>query len=354
MTWALWWAQVRGVVRMEMFKTFFSRRGLWIYALALMPVLIYLGHTLNTMQKRAAYANAPVMPDDKVAQIKDGMTRREVVDLLGMPDFDREFRINKKDAEVMRWDYRGGDRVVVNLREGAVSGRNSRREQCSLTEDQSIFATVFQLFYLRLAVFFGCVGIFVNLFRGEMLEKSLHFYLLAPMRREVLLAGKYLAGLIATAVIFGGSTLLQMVSMVWHWDPVQRSQYLNGGGYADAAAYLGVTLLACLGYGSVFLLTGLLFKNPIIPAALILVWEGANWILPEVLKKVSVIHYLQSLCPLPAGASPDRNPILALLESTAAPTPAPLAIAGLMIVTAAILFVASRQVKKLEINYSAD
>ena len=35
-----------------------------------------------------------------------------------------------------------------------------------------------------------------------MIDKSLHFYLLAPIRREVLLVGKYLAGLIATVVIF--------------------------------------------------------------------------------------------------------------------------------------------------------
>ena len=42
----------------------------------------------------------------------------------------------------------------------------------------------------------------MNLFRGEMLDKTLHYWFLAPARREVLLAGKYLAGLIAAVVIF--------------------------------------------------------------------------------------------------------------------------------------------------------
>ena len=48
----------------------------------------------------------------------------------------------------------------------------------SLGQDSYVFAGVFQFFFLRLAIFFGCLGIFMNLFRGEMLDKSLHFYLL--------------------------------------------------------------------------------------------------------------------------------------------------------------------------------
>ena len=67
-----------------------------------------------------------------------------------------------------------------------------------------MFAGIFQFFYLRIAIFFGCVGIFVNLFRGEMLDKSLHYYLLAPIRREVLLAGKFVSGLVAAITIFAG------------------------------------------------------------------------------------------------------------------------------------------------------
>ena len=38
------------------------------------------------------------------------------------------------------------------------------------------------------------MGIFSNLFRGEMLEKTLHYYYLTPLRRELLVAGKYLGG----------------------------------------------------------------------------------------------------------------------------------------------------------------
>ena len=57
-----------------------------------------------------------------------------------------------------------------------------------LHEDRVAFAFVFHHFYLRLVVFFGCLGIFMNLFRGEMLDKTLHYWLLAPARREVWLS----------------------------------------------------------------------------------------------------------------------------------------------------------------------
>ena len=89
-------------------------------------------------------------------------------------------------------------------REAKLTFKNGKLEKCDIRplvdfeEDRRVFAGVFQFFYLRLAIFFGCLGIFMNLFRGEMLDKTLHFWFLAPAKREVLLAGKYGAGLIAS------------------------------------------------------------------------------------------------------------------------------------------------------------
>ncbi len=52
-----------------------------------------------------------------------------------------------------------------------------------------------QLYYVRLGIFFGCLGIFSRLIRGEMIERSLHYYLLSPVRREVILLSKFFRGL---------------------------------------------------------------------------------------------------------------------------------------------------------------
>jgi len=238
---------------------------------------------------------------------------------------------------VLFWIHAG-----LNLRHGRI---------CDLGRDSLIFAGMFQFFYLRLAIFFGCVGVFMNLFRGEMLEKSLHYYLLAPVRREVLLAGKYLAGVIVTAAIFCSGTALSLAALLVHVPRAATEQYLfASGGLGHVLAYVGTAALACVGYGAVFLLMSFLFRNPVVPAALVLAWESMNPFLPSLLKKFSVIFYLQSLCPVPAQVRGDWSFLAVITE----PTPAYLAVPGLLLVTLAGLWLATRKVRRLEINYGTE
>src|SRR5262245_42484067 len=68
-----------------------------------------------------------------------------------------------------------------------------------------VFAVMFQAFMLRLMILFGCALVFANLYRGDMVTRTIHFYLLTPVRREVLVAGKYVAGLLITSLLYGGS-----------------------------------------------------------------------------------------------------------------------------------------------------
>jgi ABC-type transport system involved in multi-copper enzyme maturation permease subunit len=289
------------------------------------------------------------MNRDDDANVKP-LTTEDVIKEVGEPRMRRSFERRRRQPIVIMSYTDGQDDYTFTFVDNELRGV-TRRDRPNLQQDTLIFATVFQFFYLRLAIFFGCVGIFMNLFRGEMIDKSLHFYLLAPIRREVLLVGKYLAGLIATVVIFTTSTALQLWMLLLPYD---ASAYLHGAGWHHIWAYLGVTALACMGYGSVFLAAGLLFRNPIIPAATVLLWESANLFLPAVLKKISVIFYLQSLCPVVAPPEKDMNALLALLVSSAEATPAGWAIAGLVALTLVILVVASLQARKLEINYGTD
>jgi hypothetical protein len=221
-------------------------------------------------------------------------------------------------------------------------------------EDRMIFAGIFQYFYLRLAIFFGCLGMFMYLFRGEMTNRTLHYWFLAPARREVILAGKYAAGLIGSAVIFGGGALLAFTAMVWPHDPVEVQAYWNAGGMAHAGWYAAAAALGCLGYGSVFLAVGLFVRNPIIPAAVLLAWEGAAGVLPHLLQKISVLYYLQSLCPVPAPMDNDAPTLIRLLAAPAAPASRPGAILGLVLLTAFALWIAARAVRRMEISYGAE
>jgi len=221
-------------------------------------------------------------------------------------------------------------------------------------EDRMIFAGIFQYFYLRLAIFFGCLGIFMYLFRGEMSNRTLHFWFLAPARREVLLAGKYAAGLIASAAIFGGGALLAFAALLWPHDAVEVQNYWNAGGMGHMFWYALAAALGCVGYGGIFLAVGLYVRNPIIPAAVLLAWESVNGILPHALQRMSILYYLQSLCPVPAPMDDNAPTLIQLLASPAAPASRPGAILGLLLLTAVVLWIASLAVRRMQISYGAE
>ncbi len=257
-------------------------------------------------------------------------------------------------SEIREMIYYDGRR---NARLLFVDGKLQRRDIHRLLdfeEDRMIFAGIFQYFYLRLAIFFGCLGIFMYLFRGEMSNRTLHFWLLAPARREVLLAGKYAAGLIASAVIFGGGALLTLAAMLWPHDAVEVQAYWNAGGMGHVFWYAAAAALGCVGYGSVFLAVGLYVRNPIIPAAVLLAWEAVNGILPHVLQKMSILYYLQSLCPVPAPIDDDAPALIRLLAAPAAPASRPGAILGLLLLTAFVLWIGGVAVRRMQISYGTE
>jgi F5/8 type C domain len=263
-------------------------------------------------------------------------------------------RFADERTEYRQLTYFDGRRDArFNFADGKLEGR-SIQLLLDFEEDRAIFAGIFQYFYLRLAIFFGCLGIFMYLFRGEMSNRTLHFWFLAPARREVLLAGKYAAGLIASAAIFGGGALLTLAAMLWPHDAVEVQAYWNASGVGHAFWYAAAAVLGCVGYGSVFLAVGLYVRNPIIPAAVLLAWEGASGIFPQVLQKISILYYLQSLCPVPAPMEDDAPTLIRLLAAPAAPASRPGAILGLLLLTAFVLVIAGLAVRRMQISYGAE
>ncbi|MGC2745477.1 MAG: hypothetical protein WA672_20090, partial [Candidatus Angelobacter sp.] len=97
--WQLWASQLAALLRIEIKKTLWMRRSIWIYLLAFAPTVMFGIHALTSPM-----------------------------------------------------------------------GRN-----CSIEEDTRVLAYTFQIFYLRVGIFFGCMGLFTWLFRGEIVEKSLHY-----------------------------------------------------------------------------------------------------------------------------------------------------------------------------------
>src|SRR6267143_854163 len=98
----------------------------------------------------------------------------------------------------------------------------------------TIYAYIYDALILRTVVFFGCAWIFMNLFRGELVDRSLHFYFLSPVRREVLVLGKYLSGLVTSVVLFGGVTIISMLLLYFpHFYSESARFFFEGAGFGQ-------------------------------------------------------------------------------------------------------------------------
>jgi ABC-type transport system involved in multi-copper enzyme maturation permease subunit len=221
---------------------------------------------------------------------------------------------------------------------------------CSLEEETLILAAMVQLFYVRFAIFFGCLGLSMRLLRGEVAEKTLHYGLLAPLRRERLIVGKFLAGALLATVIFGAGVLASFALMFGHFD-AGRDFVLHGPGLGHLRGYLLVTALASLGYSSVFLALSLLFKNPVVPGMVVLLWELINGILPVWLKRFTVTYYLKPLFPV---ALPLDGIFQGLFTVVAEPMPPWLAVTGLLAFAALVVAFACWRMRRFEISYATD
>src|SRR5215472_6925245 len=273
--WRLWWRQVLAVMRLDLARNFFSRRGIWIYSIAFAPAFIVLMH------------------------------------------------------------------VLVNR-----VGSNPLLE---IQEETQVLAIIFQ-FFVRLSLFFGCMGIFTWLFRGEVVQKTLHYYFLVPMRREVLTVGKFLSGWITAVVMFGCSFFICFALMYLHLGPAGIAFVLRGPGFGHLLMYLLVVAMACLGYGAMFLALSLIFRNPIVPGAILLGWETIGGILPAILQKLTVTYYLKLLVPVELPA----DGWWAIFTVVTEPIPHWAAVIGLVILSSVVVAYAARRVRRMSINYVGD
>jgi ABC-type transport system involved in multi-copper enzyme maturation permease subunit len=230
---------------------------------------------------------------------------------------------------------------IVTLRMIVPGGVRDASDVASATQ---FFAGLYQAFILRIVIFLACVSIFGNLIRRETLDRSLHYYFLSPVRRELLVVAKYVTGLLVSFALFGAATVLSFVfAYLPHQSSAVSRLLFHGPGLAHLGSYLLVTFLACVGYGAVFLFFGFFFKSPALPALAVFGWEGIHFLLPPLLKQVSVIHYLQSLCPVPVPEGP-----LAMLADAPAPW---VSIVGLSALALVLVAISAWKIRRMEITY---
>src|SRR4030095_11271537 len=105
-----------------------------------------------------------------------------------------------------------------------------------------IYAVLYSGLILRTVIFFGCAWIFMNLFRGEIVDRSLHYYFLSAVRREVLIAGKYFSGLVTSVVLFTTLTVVSMLLTFFaHFFSASTRFFLDGPGLRQLFTYMLIT-----------------------------------------------------------------------------------------------------------------
>ena len=206
------------------------------------------------------------------------------------------------------------------------------------------FAIVFQ-FMVEFGIFISCAVVFSQLFRGDILEKTLHFPLLAPVRREIIAAGKYLAGVMLVATLFSVSTAAALL-LRYSGAAAFTAFFFDGPGWLHLLRYVAVAILATVGYVAVFLLVGLMFKNPGVPTLFLLGWESFNFALPSVLQRFSITHYITPILPVQL----DRGPFAIVMDQTAPIVGIPIVLAF----AAVLVAIAGLFLRTVEVTYSAE
>src|SRR5688500_4997496 len=144
--------------------------------------------------------------------------------------------------------------------------------------------------------------------------------------------------------------ICMLLLYVPHFPSESARFFLDGQGLTQLLTYAGITMLACVGYGAFFMVVGLFIRNPIIPALLLYGWEWLNFLLPPLLKKISVIHYLNSMMPVPLSAAISEGPLAVVVE----PTPAWISVPSMLLVTVVVLILAAYRTRHMEIRYGND
>src|SRR3989442_6161367 len=103
------------------------------------------------------------------------------------------------------------------------------REWLDFTAYPKLFSGMYSALILRTVIFFGCAWIFMNLFRGEIVYRSWHYYFLAAVRRDVLITGKYLSGLITSVLLFTMVTFVSILLLFFpHFFSASTRFFLDG------------------------------------------------------------------------------------------------------------------------------
>ena len=180
-------------------------------------------------------------------------------------------------------------------------------------------------FLVVVTLFYGTA-----LIADEIDDKTITYLFMRPVSRRIIYLGKYLAYLVAASLLLLPTAVVSFLIAMIADPPGEAVQHLP-----ILFKDLGVLILGILAYGALYALIGAVAKRPVfVGLGFAIVWETAVTFIPGYLSKMTIKHYLLALLPHAA----EQRGVLSLLES---PTSPPAAIAILIFITAALLWLGS-------------
>jgi len=153
-----------------------------------------------------------------------------------------------------------------------------------------IMFTMYMMFILIvLALLYG-----TSIIGDEVDNKTITYLFTRPVRKEYIILSKfvaYLLGSIVILIVSASATFLVIAT-----DAKMKTSFTEN--LSTFSKYLGVFVLGLIAYGSIFTFLGASIKRPVLVGLFFAFgWEKIAVIIPGLIKKFSVVHYLLSSVP---------------------------------------------------------
>lgn len=218
-------------------------------------------------------------------------------------------------------------------------------ERLSMAND--VHAVLLRTYFLHFATFFLANILGFAVVRQEMESRTLHYLFLAPVPRWIIFSARYVAYLVLIGSLGAFSLVLTYLILAFTVGSIREVtvELLGNGRMVTLLGQCGVMLLGLAAYGAIAMLAGSFFRSGLYTLFLV-TWEWTLPYLPQVLKKWTILHYLQSLMP---GAEPRMGRLFELLGT---PSPIGVSLTVLLSVTAVMLALAMLVFQRRECLYA--
>ncbi|MEN6624959.1 MAG: hypothetical protein ABFD69_01890 [Candidatus Sumerlaeia bacterium] len=183
--------------------------------------------------------------------------------------------------------------IAVSMKLGNMSGPG-------LPDLHQGLERMLRFFYLHFIIFFVATVSGFAIVRQDLDDRTLHYIVLAPVKRWAVTISKFIAFWILSAAILLASywaTYLSACLIVAGPSATVRDLFGEAGWFGNLVRESCVIVLALTTYGAIGMAMGSVFKS-LVFAPILWVWEATLPWLPAGLKLLALSHYFQSMLPV--------------------------------------------------------